>query len=169
KINARINFKPRIGFTIKGETNRIEELLHTFEDTSNLVKDKRIVQLLSFLFDVQGRVTIQELADNMYISRTTFENLLKDVRELLKKYDVNIIGTKSGIYLDLDEEDKRQMISKLINTYKSKLVASSNHKEELKISLKFSENIKDFIEFKTMNKVADVVGNFINATNLYLT
>src|SRR5699024_4177347 len=140
-----------------------------FDDTSDLTKDKRIVQLLSLLLDIKGRVTIQELADNMYISRSTLENLLKDVRKLLKKYDINIIGTKSGIYLDLEEEDKRQLISKLINTYKSKLVAGSDHKEGLKISLKFSEDIKGFIDLKTINKVADIVGNFINETNLYLT
>lgn len=169
KINARINFKPRIGFSIEGETNKIEELLNSFDDTSDLTKDKRIVQLLSLLLDIKGRVTIQELADNMYISRSTLENLLKDVRKLLKKYDINIIGTKSGIYLDLEEEDKRQLISKLINTYKSKLVAGSDHKEGLKISLKFSEDIKGFIDLKTINKVADIVGNFINETNLYLT
>jgi len=169
KINSRIVFKPRIGFSIKGKTNGIEELLNDFEDTSDLTKDRRIIQLLSLLLDVKGRITIQEFADNMYISRTTFENLLKDVRKLLKKYDINIIGTKTGIYLDLDEEDKRHLISKLINTYKSKLVAGSDHKEELKISLKFSEDVEGFIELKTINKVADIVGDFINETNLYLT
>lgn len=168
-FNIKIDFQPRIGFSLKGDSKEINEILNLLESTDSVTNDKRIVQVLSLLLDTKGYVTIQDLADEMYISRTTFENTLKDVRKLLEKYEIKIIGSKFGIRLDINEENKRQLIAELINTYKSKLVASSSHKEELKISLSFSEDIKQFIDLETINKVADIVGESITESNLYLT
>lgn len=168
-FDIKIEFQPRIGFSLKGDLNQIDQVFNLLNNAESVTKDKRIVQVLSLLLDTKGYATIQDLADEMYISRTTFENVLKDVRNLLKKYDIEIIGSKFGIRLDINEESKRQLIAELINTYKNRLVASSNHKEELKISLSFSDDIKQFIDLETINKVADIVGDFISETNLYLT
>ncbi len=168
-FDIKIEFQPRIGFSLKGNLNQIDQVFNLLNNAESVTKDKRIVQVLSLLLDTKGYATIQDLADEMYISRTTFENVLKDVRNLLKKYDIKMIGSKFGIRLDINEENKRQLIAELINTYKNRLVASNNHKEELKISLSFSDDIKQFIDLETVNKVADIVGNFISETNLYLT
>jgi len=168
-FDLKIEFQPRIGFSLKGNSKQIDQVFNMLNNAESVTKDKRIVQVLSLLLDTKGYATIQDLADEMYISRTTFENVLKDVRDVLKKYNMKIIGSKFGIRLDINEENKRQLIAELINTYKNRLVASSNHKEELKISLSFSDDIKQFIDLKTINKVADIVGDFISESNLYLT
>ena len=168
-MQLKINYEPRIGLSIKGDLENIELLLADLYYEDDNTSDKRIVQLLSILLNNEEYKTIQELADAMFVSRTTLENVLKDVRSLLKKYKINIIGSKFGIQLDVEEEHKRRLIADIINSYKSKLVAKTNRKEELRVSLKFSNDIKEFINLETINKVADIINNFISQTNLYLT
>lgn len=140
--------------------------MNYLEDTEN---DRRIIKTLSALLNAKDWLTIQEMADDLYISKSTFEQVLKDVRGLLKSYGLEIDGSKNGIKLDTTEENKRKLIGKIISTYKNKLVAFSNPKEELELSIKMSDDLNQFINNDVINRVADVLVNFSKNTKLYLT
>ncbi|SEJ00849.1 Transcriptional antiterminator [Alkalibacterium gilvum] len=168
-INIEISYKARIGLSIKGNSEEAENILERLEYEINETKDQRIVQVLSILLDAKGYIKIQQLANALYVSRTTIENVLENVRKLLEEYNIELIGSKNGIRLNVNERHKRQLIADVINSYKSKLVALENHKEKFQISLNFSNDVKKFINFNIVNDVVDIVSEFIAETNLYLT
>lgn len=160
---------PRMGISLEGEFSEKDKIINSMEYLENTNNDRRIIQTLSALLDAKEWLTIQKLADDLFVSKSTFENILKEVRNLLKDYGIEIEGSKKGIKLDTTEENKRKLIAKIISTYKNKLVAYSNPKEELEISIKMSDDIKQFINYDIINQVADVLVKFSKMTNLYLT
>src|SRR5699024_9264214 len=160
---------PRKGISLEGDYSQRDKIINSMEYLESKNNDRRIIQTLSILLDAKDWITIQKLADDLFVSKSTFESVLKDVRSLLENYGLEIEGSKKGIRLDTSEENKRKLISKIISTYKNKLVAYSNPKEELEISIKLSDDIKQFINYEIINKVADVLVKFSKMTNLYLT
>ncbi|SHE86727.1 Transcriptional antiterminator [Atopostipes suicloacalis DSM 15692] len=167
--NLEIVIHPRMGISLEGEITEKDKIISSMEYIENTNNDRRIIQTLSALLDAKGWLTIQKLADDLFVSKSTFENILKEVRNLLENYGLEIEGSKKGIKLDATEENKRKLIAKIISTYKNKLVAYSNPKEELEISIKMSDDIKQFINYDIINQVADVLIKFSKMTNLYLT
>lgn len=160
---------PRVGISLKGSFSEKDKIINSLDYMEDNINDKRIVQTLSTLLDTKGWTTIQKLADDIFVSKSTFESILKEVRMLLDSYGIKIEGSKNGIKLDTSEENKRKLIAKIISTYRNKLVAYSNHKEELELSIKISDDVKEFINVEIIDKVADVLVKFTKMTNLYLT
>lgn len=169
KYNLKIVQHPRVGLSLEGELSEKNKIVNSLEYMENTTNDRRIIQTLSALLDAKDWLTIQKLADELFVSKSTFENVLKEVRSLLESYGLEIEGSKKGIKLDTTEENKRKLISMIISTYKNKLVAFSNPKEELEISIKMSDDIKQFINNEIINRVADVLVKFSKMSNLYLT
>lgn len=164
-----IEYEPRIGISIKGEEAQLKNIISTLSYTSDGSKEKRVVQILSVLLDAKDFIKIQDLADMFFLSRSSIENTLEEIRSILKVRDIKIIGSKNGIRIDLKEDDKRELIANLINSYKSNLVIQNYYKEDFRITINFSKDIKSLIDLQTINKVIDITNEFMVATNLYLT
>lgn len=169
EYNLEVVQHPRVGVSLEGVLSEKNKIINSLEYMENTTNDRRIIETLSTLLDAKEWVTIQKLADDLFVSKSTFESVLKEVRILLKSYGLEVEGSKKGIKLDTSEENKRKLIAMIISTYKNKLVAFSNPKEELEISIKMSDDIKQFINNEIINRVADVLVKFSKMTNLYLT
>lgn len=169
EYNLEVVQHPRVGVSLEGVLSEKNKIINSLEYMENTTNDRRIIETLSTLLDAKEWVTIQKLADDLFVSKSTFESVLKEVRILLESYGLEVEGSKKGIKLDTSEENKRKLIAMIISTYKNKLVAFSNPKEELEISIKMSDDIKQFINNEIINRVADVLVKFSKMTNLYLT
>ncbi|OFU53274.1 BglG family transcription antiterminator [Aerococcus sp. HMSC10H05] len=167
QIDLKINYESRIGIYLTGED--IDVVFNSNQGLDIFLDDDRQLEFISILINSNGYITIQEIADKMFLSRSSVENLLKETRTILQKNGLEVIGTKNGIKIDIDEMDKRKLISKIVNSFKSKIVASQSTKNKFKMSIKFSSDAKQFIDMATLDKVADVLNEFIHITNLYLT
>lgn len=169
EYNLEVVQHPRVGVSLEGILSEKNKIINSLEYMENTTNDRRIIETLSTLLDAKEWLTIQKLADDLFVSKSTFESVLKEVRILLESYGLEVEGSKKGIKLDTSEENKRKLIAMIISTYKNKLVAFSNPKEELEISIKMSDDIKQFINNEIINRVADVLVKFSKMTNLYLT
>lgn len=164
-----IDYEPRLGLSLKGEKHDVEKLLNTLSYTSDGTKEKRVVKILSVLLDTDGFMKIQDLADMFFLSRSSIENTLEEIRSILEARDIKIIGSRNGIKIKLEEDGKRELIANLINSYKSNLVIQNYFRDDFRVTINFSSDIQSLIDLEIINKVIDITNEFMVKTNLYLT
>lgn len=78
-------------------------------------QNNRVIHLLkSFLLD-NGYIKLEVFEDAMFVSKSTIQNDLKLVREILSKYKLELVNRPHyGLYIEGDEYMKRQCLSNYI-------------------------------------------------------
>lgn len=107
-----------------------EEKLQTYLESANRSvnadglnsREVRIKKIIAILFCTKKSITAQHLADRLFISKSTFMNDLKLVKQILKKYRITVLhSTQSGLSIKGKELDIRKCISmeniEIFNTY----------------------------------------------------
>lgn len=152
KMGLKLVKKTGIGTTIEGEDEKKAILLDKINKSLNYVNpitpDERYVYILKRLFMGTGSTFIQELADELYVSRVTIYKDLANVEEWLKKYDLTLLRRPNyGIEIVGDEKNLRIAISTLI--------AEDRETEELKEFLYSGYNGR--IDFKCLTELMKLV------------
>lgn len=89
---------------------KIKENLYLHDDFFNSPK-KRMAYVIKRLMNDENPVLTEDLAFEMSIGRTTLVGDLKKIREVLKKYDIKIVGkTNTGLKLQGEEIDIRLFV-----------------------------------------------------------
>jgi len=74
-------------------------------------KKERINKIIALLFETKKFMSVQHMADRLFISKSTFINDLKTAKSILKKYNIEIINKpQSGLTILADEVDIRTCI-----------------------------------------------------------
>ena len=85
QIDLKINYESRIGIYLTGED--IDVVFNSNQGLDIFLDDDRQLEFISILIDSNGYITIQEIADKMFLSRSSVENLLKEHELFYKKMD----------------------------------------------------------------------------------
>ncbi|CEO10869.1 PTS operon transcription antiterminator [[Clostridium] sordellii] len=98
-----------MGYKLVGDIKSVDKL----EKNTNYNDMDRISYILKQILTLYKNKTLklENLADDMYVSLSTIKNDLKEVKDILKKYNLKIISKhKLGISLDGDIEDLKRCI-----------------------------------------------------------
>lgn len=113
--------KPKIGIYIEGDKQTIRDMLKNIDQpVSSLpqTKEERVVYIFIKLLKTTDFITIQMLADELFISRGTIEKDMAEVTNMLEKEGVTLYKKPSkGMKLRLTEQERRSLTSKLINHF----------------------------------------------------
>ncbi len=115
--------KPRLGIRlILNEDQYVEKLIEKI-DYNVYSSDERITIIILLLI-IKGRVTIEELANDVGVSKNTLVQDFRQVVDKLKEYDINVLKkVYHGITINDNEEKIRNVFfsifSKLNNELKS--------------------------------------------------
>lgn len=115
---AKINISTRKGYTI--DIININEFNHLLDIKSNKILDsqtrtKYIIQRLLYNALNNQSIKQQDLADELFIGLSTLKANLKEVKEKLQKYHLEIINYKNqGMQIKGDEAQIRYCISEYI-------------------------------------------------------
>lgn len=93
KSGVSVDSKSWYGYRLcQKEEHGIERLKRELEQTGGLPdsNEDRTNYLLVFLLNHEGYVKIEELSDFLCVSRSTLQNSLKEVEEILKQYRIRI-------------------------------------------------------------------------------
>ncbi|BDR58075.1 BglG family transcription antiterminator [Xylocopilactobacillus apicola] len=152
--------KRNVGIYFTGNTdllaNKINGLL---SDQSKDYKEQRIISLFSELLMNNHPITIQDLADQFYVSRSTLESDLKEIKVNLQKFDAKLTSNRFGVFISASEQIKRNLMSKLVDIYwgDAKYRPNSiNH--DLKIEL--PSKILSFFSPQNLKKVIKALNEF---------
>ena len=114
--------------SIRGVGYKLEGKIDVTECNNNHIGNidriEFIIKTMLNLNSKEGKtIKIEELADSMFISVSSVKNDLKEVKEILSKYNVNIISKhKYGLGVDSGEEEIIKCIVDLCNRKDNELV-----------------------------------------------
>ncbi|WP_175631946.1 BglG family transcription antiterminator [Virgibacillus siamensis] len=129
--NTKINAFRGKGYTLEtnGESS-LQSLLQGAGDMKEIIPDEpgdRVNFLVERVLLDSGYVKIEDLADELYISRSTLQSDLKKVREILKEYDLTLNHKPNyGIKVNGSESKIRYCISEYIFNLKPAALEESH-------------------------------------------
>ncbi len=86
-------------------------LVKIYSTTSISKSDDRLSFILNKLLFEQVPVLFDDLADELYVSRSTLSHDFKKIRRMLSEYDLSIESrANKGVYVSGEERDKRRFI-----------------------------------------------------------
>lgn len=93
-------------------------------------REDRVRYILEYLIDLEGVVTLEQLAEEICVGRTTLVNDFKVVKKILKSFNLNLINKQnSGMRIDEDELSTRLLILNYIyKEYRSDFSQSPYYK-----------------------------------------
>lgn len=124
KNGAQIKLKRKAGYYIEINDHKVyQEFLNTLKQTqtNNLELDSsqdRIKYLLNLLLYSDQYITLDDLADDIYVSKNTLQNYIKTLKGIFSKYDLEYISkTNIGVKVIGNEDDKRKCLVENVLSY----------------------------------------------------
>ncbi len=122
KNGAQIKLKRKAGYYLEiNDSKKYQEFLNTIKQTSNLELDTsqdRIKYLLNLLLYSDEYMTLDDLADHIYVSKNTLQNYIKSLKNIFLKYDLEYISkTNIGVKVIGNEDDKRKCLVENVLSY----------------------------------------------------
>lgn len=144
--------KPGVGIKIEGTEERKLNILNDTKNKVNVIEafspEARKNYILKRLFMSHTNLTMQELGDELYVSRVTIYKDLNAVEDWLLNYNLTLYKKPNhGIRIVGDEENWRNAISCLI--------ALNKEEDELKELLDIEYTGK--IDYKTIRKLKELI------------
>lgn len=167
--NLKLIRKQNIGIYFEGDVQPLSQLLLTPGTGIPGTKDERVLYILSQLLMNAEFITIQQLADNLFVSRSTIEGDLKKVRMFLKKSDVRLSYGQKGIRIQTTERLRRDLISKLIRMYWGKGTYAKKEDGKLARNIKLPGDLEHLFDRTTLNEVLNSLDEFCSQTQLEFT
>ena len=88
-----------------------EKLYQQFGSTAANYQEERINQLLLLLLDQHRAISLYDVENTVFVSRSTVINDLKRVGEILQKYDLELMRGSNKFSIDGNEINKRRCLS----------------------------------------------------------
>ncbi|SFH88715.1 BglG family transcription antiterminator [Pisciglobus halotolerans] len=164
-LMVRITTKRGVGVKIEGDLKKLNKKIRTLGYYVNDTEQDRITFIYSQLLNINGYITIQELSEKMFVSRTTVEKLLKSVKRNLKKLNVHLIADQNGLILEENEEKKRKLMSEVLSYYWSGISTTS----DLELNAQLDSDASGIVDNKVFKTVFKVLGEFINENQYTIT
>ncbi|MEK0174349.1 PRD domain-containing protein [Tetragenococcus halophilus] len=161
KYDVQLNRKRNVGIYLSGHT---EDLVSAIQD-GELVevpedKEERIVSIFSTLLMGEQPLLIQELADSLYISRSTLENDLVNIKERLVDSGATLQNTHQGIYVDASEKTKRKLLSQLLEMYWGKDNVWATSKKSTMIDHSILQSLSRLFDSRVVQEVIESLNQF---------
>jgi len=163
--------KPNVGIYFVGDVEKLLERFNKINKNSLVPENRqeRIRYLTTKLLMASHPYTIQSLAEELYVSRTTIESDIKMVRKYLEKQRIAIYSNHQGIYLKIDERSRRKNISKLLQEFWGQTTYVEKRGQKLSRHLQLTGDFYQLFSDEDINKVIKCVNEFENSCKLILT
>jgi activator of the mannose operon, transcriptional antiterminator len=115
--NIVIERKPSVGVIIRGKETEKQKLLHdlTRLEETNPSQDYRKLQFIKILLTEDKPVTMQQLAERFYISKSAIQNDLEEIEQWLQSFGLVLIRKPNlGIKVEGTEQAWRTALSRLV-------------------------------------------------------
>lgn len=108
--NIRIQAKQGKGIWLDvpiEEEHRVYEQLYAGDNRENQTKNLRKYEITNYLLDFNSYISIEDICEHLYYSRSSITKELFEVEMLLSKYGLKLLRNNLGIYVDGNEKDIR--------------------------------------------------------------
>ncbi|WP_371025321.1 BglG family transcription antiterminator [Paraclostridium ghonii] len=117
KYNLEISNVRNLGYHINSEDKeKIRKVLKYSKDDYILSSEERCISIIIYLLLSLEKLTIEKYCDKLFVSRNTVLNDIKNVREYISKYKLEL-DSKNGYKLVGSSHSKRYLFINLYNDY----------------------------------------------------
>lgn len=170
-FNVQLVRKPRVGIALVGESSARANLLAALdEQTSLATREARERYLVIKLLLTNRAYTLNELADDLFVSRSTVETDFRNVRALLARDGIDIGAGADGLIVLADKDKREQILAKILHTYWGESLAVAKKDSGGSVpSIKLPQYLHRFFPEQVTAAVMTGLSDFIDETDLRLT
>lgn len=155
QLGVRLIRRRGEGIYFEGDTVCLLDKFHDYKE-KNFDRSNGILTRLLFR---EKPITVQDLADQLFVSRNTLQNDMKVVRKTLRNNHLRISVTTKGILISGTEEDKRHLMSEILD---DSLVNRKNENV-------FDRRWDKVFNAHFLNKVSETLRFFLNELTINYT
>lgn len=161
--------QPKKGVSLIGKKETLRNLLSSYKINIADSPEDRLTYVFAKLLNTNDSLKIQNLADELYVSRSTVESTMKDVRKRLNKHGMSLVSDRNGVRIKADEKSKRRLMSEVVNYYWGGFTASNSKTDLLDLNINFIGEANNFLNKDILKKVAELLNRYMNKTQLKFT
>ncbi|MFT8667677.1 MAG: PRD domain-containing protein [Liquorilactobacillus ghanensis] len=159
RFDVKLVRKRNVGIYFEGNTNKIAA---EFKISLNKVDiESREMQILEFLLKLDHPILLDDLADNFFISRNT---LIRDLKKLKNKFEIEITSSTQGIYLD--QKQNKNLTAKVIKKFGVATVKQKAHDAKFVRNFNIPTALTKYIDKENLEIIQKVLADFVFATHL---
>jgi Transcriptional antiterminator len=153
--DINIRKKSRVGIWLECSEEKLNYLKEIIHNDKAYIKpfsaEERTYYIISQLIQAIDIVKMQNLANELYVSRTTIYNDLNEVEKWLNKFDLNLIRKQNyGLQISGEEKNLRKAASELVVVFKNNeelksIMEQSNEHYESRVNPKYYKKVKEFV------------------------
>lgn len=161
--------KPNDGIYFTGDVATLANHLEKKANDRPQSKEERCHCILAKLLLGSASITIQQLSNTLYVSRSTVENDLKKVKQKLAQFGLQLAITHTGLSLIGSEHQKRQATVELISQYWGKRTEAKELNGQLVRHVQLPDNLNQLFEPALIKNILTALAELIEKSTLSFT
>lgn len=157
--DIKIHKRTGVGIWLEYSESKRNYLLNLADSNKTYIKpfstEERKYYIIKQLIQANDIIKMQNLANELYVSRVTVHNDLEAVEEWLSKFDLKLIKKQNyGLQISGEEKNWRKAASELLSVLKSN--------EELKYMLAEANELHydSRLDYRNFNKIKELIPEF---------
>lgn len=168
-FNVKLVRKPNDGIYFTGDVATLANHLKKKANDRPQSKEERCHCILAKLLLGSASITIQQLSNTLYVSRSTVENDLKKVKQKLAQFGLQLAITHTGLSLIGSEHQKRQATVELISQYWGKRTEAKELNGQLVRHVQLPDNLNQLFEPALIKNILTALTELIEKSTLSFT
>ncbi|MFL2126872.1 BglG family transcription antiterminator [Latilactobacillus curvatus] len=168
-FNVKLVRKPNDGIYFTGDVAALTNHLEKEANDRPQSKEERCHCILAKLLLGSASITIQQLSNTLYVSRSTVENDLKKVKQKLAQFGLQLAITHTGLSLIGSEHQKRQATVELISQYWGKRTEAKELNGQLVRHVQLPDNLNQLFEPALIKNILTALTELIEKSTLSFT
>lgn len=168
-FNVKLVRKPNDGIYFTGDVAALTNHLEKEANDRPQSKEERCHCILAKLLLGSASITIQQLSNTLYVSRSTVENDLKKVKQKLAQFGLQLAITHTGLSLIGSEHQKRQATVELISQYWGERTEAKELNGQLVRHVQLPDNLNQLFEPALIKNILTALTELIEKSTLSFT
>lgn len=168
-FNVKLVRKPNDGIYFTGDVATLANHLEKKANDRPQSKEERCHCILAKLLLGSASITIQQLSNTLYVSRSTVENDLKKVKQKLAQFGLQLAITHTGLSLIGSEHQKWQATVELISQYWGKRTEAKELNGQLVRHVQLPDNLNQLFEPALIKNILTALTELIEKSTLSFT
>ena len=154
------------GVSFIGSSDSINAIIEKMQYDVYLSAEERIVIIILMLLTADSFVSIQDISNSLFISKSTILNDMTKVRTYFEQYQIEIASTSKGYSLNNDEQKRQDVICATCFPYISEIDEINPQKELSSTIINSVLQIDDIIDIVaiSVNEVETMFGLSVSDT-----
>lgn len=171
--------KPRVGIWIETSKEKEEILRNELNKRKKYIRpfssEERQLYIIKRLLKSNTSITMQQLSNELYVSRITIYKDLENVEEWLHKYRLNVIRKQNyGIEVNGKEIDWRKALWEFLITLEkyreeNKIILNPDYNYRKHCKSNRHNQIKDLFDYVDLDKIVSILNKAEKNLNFLLT